>query len=58
MMDDFAQYQADLDDFLKWTNVPFWQVPADLGKKTRPGPFGELLPAYLKVTQAKVRVQQ
>jgi hypothetical protein len=58
MMDDFAQYQAELDDFLKWTNVPAWQVPADLGKQKRPGPFGELLPAYMKVTQAKLRVQQ
>ena len=58
MMDDFAQYQADLDDSLKWTNVPAWQVPPDLGKKTGPGPFSELLPAYLKVTQAKLRSQQ
>jgi hypothetical protein len=58
LMDDFAQYHAELDDFLKWTNVPFWRVPADLGLQKRPGPFGTLLPAYLKVTQAKVRVHQ
>jgi hypothetical protein len=58
LMDNFAQYQAELDDFLKWTNVPFWEVPADLRKQKRPGPFGLLLPAYLKVTQAKIRVQQ
>jgi hypothetical protein len=59
MMDDFAQYQVDLDDYLKWTNVPIWQVPADLGlQKARPGPFGQILPAYLKVTLAKIRLQQ
>ena len=58
LMDDFSQYQAELDDYLKWTNVPFWQVPADLGKKRLSGPFGEILPAYHKVTQAKVRIQQ
>jgi hypothetical protein len=58
MMDDFAQYQAALDDYFKWTNVPAWQVPADLGKKPRSGPFSELLPAFQKVLQAKFRVQQ
>jgi hypothetical protein len=58
MMDDFGQYQADLDDFLKYTNVPLWQAPADFGKEKRPGPFRELLPAYLKVLHAKVRTQQ
>lgn len=58
MMDDFAQYQATLDDYLKWTNVPAWQVPADLGKNSRRGPFGSLLPQYEKVTQARLRVQQ
>lgn len=58
LMDDFGQYQADLDDFMKWTNVPFWRIPTDLGAKKRPCPFGSLLPAYQKVTLAKVRVQQ
>jgi hypothetical protein len=58
MMDDCAQYRADLDDFLKWTNVPAWQVPNDLGQRKRSGPFGELLPGYLKVIQAKLRLQQ
>jgi len=58
VMDDFTQYQADLDDFLKWTNVPFWQVPADLAKPKRPGGFGLLLPQYTKVLQAKIRIQQ
>jgi hypothetical protein len=57
LMDDFARYQAEMDDYLKWTNVPFWQIPTDLGKKRPTGAFGELLPAYLKVTQAKVRLQ-
>jgi hypothetical protein len=59
LMDDFTQYQADLDDFLKWTNVPNWQVPTDLGIKVpRPSPFGQVLPAYVKVTHAKLRLQQ
>jgi hypothetical protein len=58
MMDDFDRYRADLDDFLKWTNVPVWQLPADLDRPKRPGLFGELLPAYVKVTLAKLRVQQ
>jgi hypothetical protein len=58
LMDDFAKYQAELDEYLKWTNVPYWQIPADLGKKRLTGVFGELLPAYMKVTQAKVRLQQ
>jgi hypothetical protein len=57
-MDDFAQYQIDLDDFLKWTNVPAWQLPADVSKKRRVGPFAELLPHYFKVVLAKFRTQQ
>ncbi|MBN9122596.1 MAG: hypothetical protein J0I06_26185 [Planctomycetes bacterium] len=58
LMDDFAQYQVDLDEFLKWTNVPYWQIPVDLGQQKRPGPFGALLPAYMKVTHAKARAHQ
>jgi hypothetical protein len=58
MMDDFMQYQAELDNFMKWTNVPAWQVPANAGKQPRAGPFSELLPQYQKVMQAKIRVSQ
>jgi hypothetical protein len=58
MMDDFAQYQIDLDELLKWTNVPAWQLPADLAKKPRAAPFAELLPHFFKVVQAKLRSQQ
>ncbi len=59
VMDDHAQYEADMDEFAKWTNVPFWQVPADFGmQKPRLGAFGQLLPAYYKVMTAKVRLHQ
>ncbi len=59
MMDDYVRYQAELDDYMKWTNVPFWQIPPELVKeKPRPDPFAQLLPAYLKVIHAKVRLQQ
>ena len=58
MMDDFAQYQTDLDDYLKWTNVPFWQLPAGLEMKRGSEPFRDLLPHYLKVMQARVRTHQ
>ncbi len=59
LMDDFAQYQVRLDDFLKWTNVPFWKVPAEFGTaEGRPGMFGEVLPSYKLVMLAKVRLEQ
>jgi hypothetical protein len=58
MMDDYAQYRANLDDFLRWTNVPSWQVPTDLGLPKRSGPFGDLLSYYPKVLHAKLRLQQ
>jgi hypothetical protein len=58
-MADFAQYEIDMDDVEKWTNVPFWQVPPEYGqKKLRPDPYGQLLPAYYKVLLAKARSQQ
>ena len=59
MMDDLAQYEVNLDEFTKWTNVPFWQVPTDLATAKRVGgPFGEFLPAMYNVMSAKVRTQQ
>jgi hypothetical protein len=59
VMDDHAQYEADMDEFTKWTNVPFWQIPADFGlQKPRSGAFGQLLPAYYKVMVGKMRMHQ
>ena len=59
VMDDHAQYEGDMDEFAKWTNVPFWQIPAAFGmQKLRLGAFGQLLPAYYKVLLAKMRLQQ
>ncbi|MBA4187107.1 MAG: hypothetical protein C0467_03730 [Planctomycetaceae bacterium] len=59
LADDFSQYEVDLDEFVKWSNLPFWQLPADFATQKRAaGPFGELLPAWYKVMLAKVRLQQ
>jgi len=59
LADDFAQYQVDLDEFVKWTNLPFWQMPGDHAiKKESAGPFSQLLPAWYNVMLAKVRLQQ
>lgn len=58
MMDDFAQYETDLDDAMKWTNVPLWQLPADIGTRKRPSAFETLIPAFQKVMLAKVRLHQ
>ena len=58
LMDDFLQYENELDDNMKWTNVPFWLTPADFGTRKHPGAFGTLLPAYQKVTLARVRLEQ
>ncbi|QJW98335.1 hypothetical protein [Frigoriglobus tundricola] len=59
VMDDRAQYEADMDEFAKWTNVPFWQIPPELVlPKPRPGAFAQLLPVFNKVLHAKVRVHQ
>ncbi len=59
LMDDFVEYEVNLDEFAKWTNLPFWHLPADFATPKRAsGPFGELLPAWYKVMLAKVRLQQ
>lgn len=59
LMDDLAQYDVNLDDFAKWTNFPFWQLPPDLATQKRgDGPFGEFLPGLYKVISAKTRTQQ
>jgi hypothetical protein len=59
LMDDFLQYETVRDDLLKWNNVPYHQLPADLDTaKTPPGPFNILAPAWRKVRQAQLRVQQ
>ncbi|AMV23730.1 hypothetical protein VT84_04910 [Gemmata sp. SH-PL17] len=58
LMDDFLQYENELDDNMKWTNVPFWRAPADFGTQKHPGAFGTLLPVYKKVTLARVRLEQ
>ena len=58
-MEDNAQYEVDLDEFIKWTNIPFWQIPGNLGgQKPRSGPFSVLLPVWYKVILAKARTQQ
>src|SRR5262249_36333892 len=59
LMDEHAQYEIELDEFMKWTNVPFWQLPSDFPKeRNRESPFGNLLPMFYKVLSAKVRMQQ
>jgi hypothetical protein len=59
LMDDFDRYESALDDYIKWTNFPLWQVPPELGTaRPIPGPFGELLPGWYKVMFAKARLQQ
>jgi len=59
MMDDFARYEGYRDDLMKWTNLPYWELPADLaGRKPPDGIFPELAPAAFKVIQARTRVQQ
>jgi hypothetical protein len=58
MTDDFAQYQAELDDHVKWINVPYWKLPADFGKRVHKGPLGAALPAIHKVMISKTRLQQ
>ncbi len=59
VMDDYTRYDNDMDDFVKWTNVPFWQLPAEIGqRKPAVGAFGQLLPAYYKVMVAKIRLHQ
>lgn len=59
VMDDHAQYEAEMDELAKWTNVPFWQIPPDFGQqKPRSGAFAQLLPAYYKVMLGKMRLHQ
>jgi hypothetical protein len=59
MMDDFARYERYRDDLMKWTNLPYWELPAELATLKQPdGIFPELAPAAVKVFQARARVQQ
>ena len=59
MMDDFARYERYRDDLMKWTSLPYWELPADLSTRKQPeGVFAELAPAAIKVIQARARVQQ
>jgi hypothetical protein len=59
MMDDFARYERYRDDLMKWTNLPYWELPADLAARKQPeGVFAELAPAAFKVMQARTRLQQ
>jgi hypothetical protein len=59
LLGDFTQYEVNLDDFTKWTNLPLWQIPADFAKADRTAtPFGRLLPAWANVLQARARLQQ
>lgn len=59
LSDDFRDYEAYRDDLLKWTNVPFWQLPADLDTpKTPQGGFRVLVVAAKKVFMAQARTEQ
>lgn len=59
MMDDFARYESYRDELMKWTNLPYWELPSDLVTRKQPeGSFSELAPAALKVIQARTRLQQ
>ena len=59
MMDDFARYERYRDDLMKWTSLPYWELPADIVTAKQPeGVFAELAPAVIKVIQARARVQQ
>jgi hypothetical protein len=59
MMDDYARYERYRDDLMKWTNLPYWELPADLAKHKQPdGILPELAPAAVKVIQSRARVQQ
>jgi hypothetical protein len=59
MMDDFARYERYRDDLMKWTNLPYWELPTELVTGKQPeGVFSELAPAAIKVVQARARVQQ
>lgn len=59
MMDDYAIYEAARDDLMKWTNIPFWRIPADFGvAKDPPGMFTQIIPACQKVRRSVARMQQ
>jgi hypothetical protein len=59
MTEDFARYEEYRDNLMKWTNIPYWQIPAGAVPGKQPeGIFVELAPAGLKVMQAQARVQQ
>jgi hypothetical protein len=59
LMDDFARYERYRDDLMKWTNLPYWDLPAEVVTRKQPdGIFPELAPAVVKVIQARARVQQ
>jgi hypothetical protein len=59
MADDFMRYWVLRDETMKWTNLPFWQIPPDsLTGQPTIGLFVDLPPAILKVKQAQARLQQ
>ena len=59
MMDDFALYERFRDDLMKWTSIPYWQLPPEIAAGKQPeGVFPELVPAVIKVVQARARFQQ
>lgn len=59
LADEYLQYETLRDDLVKWSNVPFWKMPADLDRLPfGKGGFAALLPAVRKVLAAQVRIQQ
>lgn len=70
LLDSIDEYERSMDDFLKWTNLPFWQAregllaaEAKLREKrgTEFGPHSlalMLLPATTKVHQAQARLER
>jgi hypothetical protein len=44
---------------MKWTGLPYWQLPAEVvAAKVPEGVLPELAPAAMKVVQARARLQQ
>lgn len=59
LMDDFLRYIVFRDDMMKWTNVPFPEIPTDLWRQaTPPGILPELVTASIRVVMAQMRLQQ
>ena len=59
MSDDFMKAMQYQDELMKWTNVPYWKLPADYEKSKAPaGVFTELPAALVRVKQAQTRLQQ